>query len=633
LSKVNFVDKSSIETLRSAEIWSTNRLREERELKKNLLNVSVSIAILGLGFWALASAGSGQREQFSSKRIRPFRLFSAQTNPEWMGVYGNSKENVAYSIVQADNGGYVVAGFTREYTPGHIGPAGMLIEVSPKGKLVWQKAYNTNYGYYQADRFYSMQKTSDGRYIAAGRSWHGPGDSIGIYIAKFFSNGEPEWSLRYGDPVYGAGKADCIRETDDGGYIFVGPMADLDEYEASGYEDWDLLVVKISAIGKVEWWNMYGGKGEEADYEYSFRLAEITQTSDGGYLLASETQSFGEGSRSFLVIKISSIGTFVWANTYGGEGMDVPSAAGPHILETDHNTYIVGCSSDSFSDTHGILLLELDLDGSIIKPRLFDTNSTDSFNSIISTTDGGYMIAGTATIPISESYHRDFMLLKLTSSLDLEWAKTYGADNSHEISRSVKQTQEGGYVIAGIAEEDICVLKVSADGNLGGPGCADFIRDPVILVSEPNIVPMVAAVEVDHIDEDVSVGNMDVSSVNLDFTSELICWNLNQPPLDVSFEEKLDRSYFWAEPVNKITWQYNPLNDEFTITEYRIYRKDADKSTAKYELIATVPGNIFEYEDFDSELSLEGKYLYVVTSVDSDGNESPRSNEVGNTNQ
>ncbi|MGC8894417.1 MAG: hypothetical protein ACP5QG_06180, partial [candidate division WOR-3 bacterium] len=57
--------------------------------------------------------------------------------------------------------------------------------------------------------------------------------------------------------------------------------------------------------------------GTDLDYARS-----ITQTSDGGYAVAGETYSFGAGWEDFLVLKLAGDGSLSWARTFGGASTD-----------------------------------------------------------------------------------------------------------------------------------------------------------------------------------------------------------------------------------------------------------------------------------------------------------------------
>jgi hypothetical protein len=104
--------------------------------------------------------------------------------------------------------------------------------------------------------------------------------------------------------------------------------------------------------------------------------------------------------------------------------------------------------------------------------------------------------------------------------------------------------------------------------------------------------------------------------------STLICWNLCQPPENVTIAEEVNRSLFRKETYHRLSWNPHPFNDQFTITEYRVYSEFA----GEYELIGSVSGDTYEYRAGpDSE---DENVKYAITSVDSEGNESPKSHTV-----
>jgi len=82
-------------------------------------------------------------------------------------------------------------------------------------------------------------------------------------------------------------------------------------------------------------------------------------------------------------------------------------------------------------------------------------------------------------------------------------------------------------------------------------------------------------------------------------------------------------SLFLDEKINVITWEKNPLNEAITVSQYRVYRKKVGQLDSYYKWFVTLNGNTFEYRD--RKLSKDEKYSYVLTAVDSNGNESSRS--------
>jgi hypothetical protein len=84
-------------------------------------------------------------------------------------------------------------------------------------------------------------------------------------------------------------------ETFDGGYALAGGTGSfsIDEY--------DVWLVKTDANGNMEWNRTYGG--EKGDIAYS-----LVESSNGGYVIAGSTRSFGAGDEDFWLIKTNEQG-------------------------------------------------------------------------------------------------------------------------------------------------------------------------------------------------------------------------------------------------------------------------------------------------------------------------------------
>ena len=63
------------------------------------------------------------------------------------------------------------------------------------------------------------------------------------------------------------------------------------------------------------WARTYGGSDAES-------AEAIQQTSDGGYIVAGRTRSFGAGNYDTWVLKLNSDGSIAWQKTYGGRDGD-----------------------------------------------------------------------------------------------------------------------------------------------------------------------------------------------------------------------------------------------------------------------------------------------------------------------
>ncbi len=175
-----------------------------------------------------------------------------------------------------------------------------------------------------------------------------------------------------------------------------------------------------------------------------------------------------------------------WAETYGGTGIDWAYS----IQQTSDGGYVVAGSTSSFGDTYGdVWILKLDSNGDIEWQKTYGGDDWDLANSIRQTSDGGYVVAG-RTLSFGAGY-RDVWILKLDSNGDIEWQKTYGGDNGETIS-SIQQTSDGGYVVAGVTGSfgaglsDFWILKLDSNGNI--PGC-QYSQDTNAQVTDTTITP------------------------------------------------------------------------------------------------------------------------------------------------
>jgi len=152
--------------------------------------------------------------------------------------------------------------------------------------------------------------------------------------------------------TYGGSSAEhaySVRQTSDGGYIvggWISPVvATID----------DVFLIKTDANGNVQWAKTYGGTG----YDYA---NSVQQTSDGGYILAGETSSFGAGGRDVFLIKTNASGNVQWAKTYGGTGNDYAYS----FQQTSDGGYILAGWINSFgAGSWDIFLVKTDANGNI----------------------------------------------------------------------------------------------------------------------------------------------------------------------------------------------------------------------------------------------------------------------------
>jgi len=256
------------------------------------------------------------------------------------------------------------------------------------------------------------------------------------------------WSKTYGGADYD--KVNSVVQTIDGGYALVG------ETNSFGAGEDDVWLVKTDALGNMQWNKTYGGTSR--DFGVS-----IVQTTDGGFIMACSTMSFGAGSWDIWLVKTDDLGNVQWNKTFGGIGVDCVEGE-RSIIQTSDGGYIIAGFTLSFGE-NTLWLIKTDALGNIKWNKTYGPYW--GADSIVQTSDGGYAIAGYVYVDGSA----DFLLLKVDSDGNMEWYKTYGGAG-YDYAKSVVQTIDGGYALVGETESfgageyDVWLVKTDALGNM-----------------------------------------------------------------------------------------------------------------------------------------------------------------------
>ena len=211
---------------------------------------------------------------------------------KWQRCLGGSGADYAYSITQTDDECYIITGFTGSNDGDVSGCLGVCdawtVKLDSAGNLQWQRCTGGSYGELAS----SIIQTDDGGYITAGESYTYDGDVFGhgaldFWAVKMDSDGYSEWQRCLGGVA--SDSAYSIQQSGDGGYILAGETHSNETFSDDGdvtgnHGGYDAWVVKVDFLGFIEWQRCLGG----SDYDYA---KCIRKTDDGGYIVAGYTES------------------------------------------------------------------------------------------------------------------------------------------------------------------------------------------------------------------------------------------------------------------------------------------------------------------------------------------------------
>lgn len=411
---------------------------------------------------------------------------TAQPSIEWQKSIGGTNTEFARCIQETLDGGYIVAGQTLSNDGDVVSNHGdydyWVVKFDSIGDITWQKTFGGS----NEDIAYSIQQTVDGGYIVAGNSQSNDGDVNGshgssdFWVIKLTSTGVITWQKTYGGNSWDV--ASSIKQTLDEGYIIAGRSLSNNGDVTGNHGNEDYWIVKINSIGNIEWQKSLGGSGSEHAYS-------IEQTSEGGYIVAGFTLSNDgdvTGNHSslgdFWIVKLTSTGAITWQKTFGGTGSESANS----IQQTIDGGYIVAGRSDSndgdVTGNHGgydFWVVKLNNTGTITWQKSIGGSGWELASSIQQTTDGGYVIAGSTTSNDGDvtNYNgggSDLWIAKLIITGGILWQKCLGGTNI-ETAHFVRQTSDGGYIAAGNSQsndgdltsnqgvQDFWVLKLSSE--------------------------------------------------------------------------------------------------------------------------------------------------------------------------
>lgn len=324
---------------------------------------------------------------------------------QWDKKLGGSGWDVAYSIDQTKDGGYIVAGYSEStdgmVTGNHGANDFWIVKLDANGNTEWQKALGGS----ESENPHCVIQTKDGGYIVAGNAYSTNGDVTGNHgmfdgwVVKLDSKGQVTWKKCYGGN--GLDDIDCIQEAPGGGYIMTGYTTSKDGPFAGNKGKEDLWLLKIDVQGNLLWQKTLGGSSLDVG-------KKITVTSDGGYILAGITQSNNgdvsgnKGDYDGWILKLDAAGQIQWQKCLGGSGVDMAVS----VYETSDHHFIAGIEAASgdgdVTGNQGDLdywIVRLKSNGQIVWQKSFGGSGADMMSDLVPTNDGWFAACGSTNSP------------------------------------------------------------------------------------------------------------------------------------------------------------------------------------------------------------------------------------------
>jgi len=205
----------------------------------------------------------------------------------WTKTIGGINDDLGWSIIQTKENDLVIAGYTASYGEGNNDV--YIIKLDSSGFLKWSRTV----GGVGDDLGYSIIQNKKSDYVIAGISGSYSNNVYDVFVIDVDTSCTIKWTRTIGHIVASEGQS--IVECKDGGYAIAGNCYD------SILHGSDVYIVRLDSLGNLKWTNSTGGTSD--DYSYS-----IVQTKDNGFFVTGYTGSYGSGIDDVYVVKFDSNG-------------------------------------------------------------------------------------------------------------------------------------------------------------------------------------------------------------------------------------------------------------------------------------------------------------------------------------
>ncbi|WP_158267547.1 T9SS type A sorting domain-containing protein [Adhaeribacter arboris] len=417
---------------------------------------------------------------------------NASGNKVWDKTIGGNYDDKLTSLQQTSDGGFILGGTSDSGISGdksqdsYINYDGQnssdywIVKLKADGTKEWDKTFGGD----SNDLLASLQPTIDGGYIMGGTSNSGiSGDktdkgiegSYDYWVVRLNVDGTKLW-----DKTIGGTSTDyfaSLQQTHDGGYI-LGGSSDSgiggDKSEAKrcecskDYFTTDYWIVKLKADGTKAWDKTLGGNND--DY-----LRSVQHTRDGNYILGGSSNSgksyeksqANKGGNDYWIVKLSAEQSLTaqWNMRYGGMGKDnfttvIKTSDGGYLSGGYTTSGVSGDKSQSSQGKNDYWVVKSDKNGKKLWEKSYGGSSDDYLNSMVQTSDGGYLLGGSSISGVSgdktqaSQGERDYWILKIDKQGTKLWDKTYGGSGTEELKKVIL-LPSGSFILAGTSNSPV----------------------------------------------------------------------------------------------------------------------------------------------------------------------------------
>ncbi|MCO5259380.1 MAG: T9SS type A sorting domain-containing protein [Crocinitomicaceae bacterium] len=208
-----------------------------------------------------------------------------------------------------------------------------------------------------------------------------------------------------------------------------------------------LMVCSSIAINaQTNFYKQYSSNG----YDYGQGIAELP---DSSYIITGASSSFVDGPSQMFLLKVDSLGNYIWSKAYGGTEIDW----GRRVVHIPGEGFFVGgFTNSSGNGAYDFALWKIDESGNELWFKTYGTDGWEKLNDMALTNDGGVILVGETnktTDGLTDSY-----IIKTDANGTLEWTRQL-ANAGDDNALAIQQFDDTTFIISGYVFNTTTNLK------------------------------------------------------------------------------------------------------------------------------------------------------------------------------
>lgn len=196
------------------------------------------------------------------------------------------------------------------------------------------------------------------------------------------------------------------------------------------------ITLGYTGIGQISFYKVFSNNG----YDYG---QGVIQLEDSSYVICGSSSSFTEGPSQAFLLRIDSLGNYMWSQAYGGS----ESEWGRRVLfKKNFGYFMTGYTNSSGNGAYDAFLMKIDESGILEWQKTYGGTDWEKINDAALTRDTGTILVGQTNSTLNGD--TDAYIIRTDKNGDTLWTKRFGG-SGEDFATSITQFNDSTYFIGG----------------------------------------------------------------------------------------------------------------------------------------------------------------------------------------